>query len=175
MGNRKLFRELLAFRLGIGVDRRWHACALARQDRLNPLMRRIALRRTLLSLMVFFMTSPLTLSLAEEQPRTNLFKQYAPALLTRTVYVAPADAPYHVEMWDLLVGPRRKTDAVSLPGSAVLEVRSGAGLVTIDGKPHALRMGSTFAINEGSQFAIDNGQQPRALSIRAIVISSRPE
>jgi mannose-6-phosphate isomerase-like protein (cupin superfamily) len=78
-------------------------------------------------------------------------------------------------MWDLLVGPGGKTDAVSLPGSAVLEVRSGAGLVTIDGKPQAVRMGSTFAIDEGSKFSIDNGQQHGPLSIRAIVISSQRE
>jgi hypothetical protein len=175
MGNRKQSQAPLSFGLRVGARQWWRIDVLSRHDKLDGLMRRSALPRIFLGLIVIFMMGHPTQSLSEEQPRLNLFKQYAPALLTRTVYMAPAAAPYHVEMWDLLVGPSRKTDAVSLPGSAVLEVRSGAGLVTIDGKPHALRMGSTFAINEGSQFAIDNGQQPRALSIRAIVISSRPE
>jgi hypothetical protein len=199
MGNRKRSQAPLSFGLRVGARQWWRIDVLSHHDKMDRLMGRSALPRIFLGLIVIFMMGHPTQSLAdpradhphrsprvqtlphvppgasEEQPRTNLFKQYAPALLTRTVYVAQAAAPYRVEMWDLLVGPRRKTDAVSLPGSAVLEVRSGEGLVTIDGNPQAVRMGSTFAIDEGSKFSIDNGQQHRPLSIRAIVISSQQE
>jgi hypothetical protein len=176
MGNRKLSRGLFSYRLWVGVQQAWRTGVLSCHDQLHSsMMRRIALRRILLSLMLISIASHPTLSLSEELPRTIFFKQFAPGLLARTVYTAQGSALYRVEMWDLLVGPGRKTASVSLPGGAVLEIRSGAGRVIIDGQPRDVRMGSTLAINEGSQFSINNGQEDRPLSIRAIVIPSQQE
>src|SRR5258706_11595748 len=44
------------------------------------------------------------------------YQEFAPGLLAQTVYVADAGGPYRVEIWDLLVGPGKKSGAAKLPG-----------------------------------------------------------
>lgn len=93
----------------------------------------------------------------------------APGLLTRTVFGADSGAGYRVEVRDLLVAPRQRTSPASLPGAAVLEVRSGAGTVTAGGKALQIRVGTTFALQEGETISIVNeGEMP--ITIRAHVL-----
>jgi hypothetical protein len=100
----------------------------------------------------------------------DAYRPYAPGLLARTVYLAGKAGRVEVELWDLLVGPGKKTGLVSLPGAAVLDVRSGGGAVAVGGKTVELRMGATLAIDEGQGFTLENRVPDGALTIRAIVV-----
>ncbi len=107
-----------------------------------------------------------------EKPQ-NMYRQYARGLLARTAYTAHAETPFHVEIWDLLIGPGMATDTLSLPGATVLEVRSGSGLIVIDGKQDELQLGSSLAVDEGRTFQIDNSRGDQPISLRAVVIRTR--
>ncbi len=86
----------------------------------------------------------------------NPYGKLASGIATRTLFVASSATGYRVEVRDLLVGPGKSTEAVSLPGAAIFEVRSGSGVMTVGGKQRELRLGSTFALSEGESFSIEN-------------------
>jgi mannose-6-phosphate isomerase-like protein (cupin superfamily) len=100
----------------------------------------------------------------------NPYRQFAPGLLAKTTYKAEKTSRIGVEIWDLLVGPGKKTEAVTLPGGAVFEVRSGNGVVTVGGKPREVKTGATFSFDEGEAFQIENRSADDALSIRVVLI-----
>jgi len=100
------------------------------------------------------------------EPR-NAFKQLVPGLLVRTRYVAEGRPA--VEIWDLLVGPGRKSEKARLPGAAVLEVRSGRGLLRA-AKPVELRIGSARALAEDEEFTLVNTDPEAPLILRATVL-----
>jgi hypothetical protein len=86
----------------------------------------------------------------------NPFRQYAPGLMARTLYSVASGAGYRIEVWDLMVGPGRTADSVSLPGGFVSEVRYGGGILAVGGKTQEIRLGATFSISEGSAFRLEN-------------------
>lgn len=96
---------------------------------------------------------PITFS--RTQP-ANAFTSLAPGILTRTVYSAGSGAGYRVEVRDLLVGPGQKASAVSLPGGAVIEVRSGQGVITVAGQRRELRIGATLTLSQDQAFDVEN-------------------
>lgn len=105
---------------------------------------------------------------SDYQPEQPYVAQ-AQGLLMRTVFSADSGAGYRVEVRDLLVGPRQRTARGSLPGAAVLEVRSGAGAVNAGGRPLSVRVGTTFALAEGETISVVNdGEMP--IAIRAYVL-----
>jgi hypothetical protein len=101
------------------------------------------------------------------------YKPFSSGLLTQPVYVAESTGRHTIEVWDLMTGPGKKSEAATLPGAAVCEVRSGAGVITTAGKPRDVRTGTTFAINEGESFTIENRAPDTALMIRATIVRSR--
>lgn len=86
----------------------------------------------------------------------NPFSQLAAGIMTRTLYQTADTGGLHVEIRDLLVGPEQHTAVVTLPGSAVWEVRSGSGVLTAGGKEREFSVGETFALAEGESFSIEN-------------------
>lgn len=100
----------------------------------------------------------------------NPYRQFAPGLLARTTYKAEQTGRVGVEIWDLLVGPGKKTDAVTLPGGVVFEIRSGNGLVTVGGNRREVKTGATFSFDEGEAFQIENRSADEAISIRVVLI-----
>jgi len=102
----------------------------------------------------------------------NPFKQYAPGLLARTIYKAEQTDDLEIEIWELLVGPGKKSEAAKLPGAAVAEVRSGIGVVTIGGKPQDLKSGAGFSISDGEAFQVENRSKEDGLSLRVVLIRS---
>ena len=101
-----------------------------------------------------------------------MYEQYAEGLLARTIYVSEG-GPQRVEIWDLLVGPGRRTAPFRLPGGAVLETRSGQGNVTVSGKQYRVTTGTPFTADEGSEIVLVNGNSDIGLYVRAIVITAR--
>lgn len=108
---------------------------------------------------------------APHEPQ-NPYQQYAPGLLARTVYKAEPTERFAVEMWDLLVGPGKKSEAASLPGGAVFEVRSGTGVITVGGQRRDIKIGATFNVDEGASFQLENSETDNSLSIRVVLIHS---
>jgi len=109
---------------------------------------------------------------ATESPR-EVYRQLVPGLLARGTYRAEGSDELRVEIWDLLVGPGKVSEPTTLPGGAVLEVRSGAGTVTIDGEKSGLRLGATLSVPEGAEISFDNGDADRPLAVRAVLIARR--
>lgn len=106
-------------------------------------------------------------------PSHNQYKQYAAGLLARTVYRTDENPRFTIEIWDLLVGPGKKSDPVTLPGGAIFEVRAGAGQIRAGDNTREVKLGTTMAIEDGQSFQIQNGSTENALSIRAVVIHGK--
>ncbi len=106
------------------------------------------------------------------EAQQNPFKQYAPGLLARTIYKAEQTGDLEVEVWELLVGPGKKSEAAKVPGAAVAEVRSGSGVVTIGEKRRDIKSGTGFSIDDGEAFQIENSSQEEGLALRVVLIRS---
>lgn len=78
-------------------------------------------------------------------------------LLSRTIYQAKSGVDYRIEVRDLLVGPEKSTSVLSLPGPAVLEVRSGNAVITIGSRTSELRPGRVLELPETVNFSISSG------------------
>ncbi len=107
----------------------------------------------------------------DAEPERSLFRQHAPGLLVRTAYRAETPAELAVEVWDLLVGPGKTSEAVRFPGTAVVTVRTGSGRVVIDGKSQEVRIGESATVAEGAEISFDNSRSEGPLALRAILIS----
>jgi hypothetical protein len=84
------------------------------------------------------------------------FSKFADGLATRTLFQASDGVGTQVEVRDLLIGPRQKTERTSLPGAAVLEIRSGGGTIQIGDRQQELPLGSTLTVPEKAAFTIEN-------------------
>ena len=105
--------------------------------------------------------------------QANPFKQYAPGLLARTLYKAEQTGDLEVEIWELLVGPGKKSEPAKLPGAAVAEVRSGTGVVTTGEKRYDAKSGTGFPIEDGQAFQVENSSKEDDLTLRVVLIRSR--
>jgi len=102
------------------------------------------------------------------------YRSIAPGLLARTRYVAERMGPYTLEVWDLMVGPGKTSEKARLPGAAVVEVRSGTGILSSGGKSVDLRMGTTASLAEAADFALGNNDKEAPLILRATLIRKSP-
>ena len=102
----------------------------------------------------------------------NPLKQFAPGLMARPVYKAEQTGDLEVEVWELLVGPGKKSEPAKLPGAAVAEVRSGTGVATIGEKRQELKSGTGFSIPEGANLQLENTSQEDGLALRVVLIRS---
>lgn len=107
------------------------------------------------------------------EAQKNPFKQLAPGLMARTIYKAEQTGDLEVEIWELLVGPGKKSEPAKLPGGAVAEVRSGTGVVTMADKRRDLKSGIGFSIDDGETFQFENSSQEESLALRVVLIRSR--
>ena len=112
---------------------------------------------------------------SEYEPETP-HKEIAPGLLSQTAFDADGDTAartrYQVEARNLLVGPGKSTEAATLPGGAVFEVRSGTGSVTIGENSQEITTGATFAVSKGESFRLANSSE-MGLALRVYVIRLR--
>ncbi len=105
---------------------------------------------------------------SQYQPRQP-YSQLNPGIMTRTLFEVATSNGYRVEVRDVLVGPRQRTERVSLPGAAVFEIRSGGGILTVNGKRQELSPGSTLSLSEGQAFSIENNSDA-PITIRVYLI-----
>jgi hypothetical protein len=91
-------------------------------------------------------------------------------LLARTRFIADRSGPFTVEVWDLMVGPGRRSEKARLPGAAIVEVRSGTGALSSADKPRTLRTGAVLALDEGREFTVVNDDKVNPLILRATIV-----
>jgi mannose-6-phosphate isomerase-like protein (cupin superfamily) len=114
---------------------------------------------------------PSAQALATGEPK-DPYRSFAPGLLVRTRFAPPADkdARYAIEIWDAMVAPGKASEKARLPSSAVIEVRSGTGVLTVGGTPHELRAGTTAIIDDGADFTLTSTDKDAPLILRAAII-----
>lgn len=103
----------------------------------------------------------------EAQPSAS-YRSLATGLLMRPVYSTRNQVT--VEIWDLMVGPGKSSEETRLPGDAVLEVRSGAGLLRVGTEERKLTIGSTTTLTADQAFRLQNGSPQQALMLRAVIV-----
>jgi mannose-6-phosphate isomerase-like protein (cupin superfamily) len=105
---------------------------------------------------------------AREIPR---YRTLVRGLLVREVFQTGAqDRGYSVEVWGMLVGPGQRTDETKLDADAILLVRSGRGIMTIDGENNELRLGSSYSIPAGRSFRVENFDEAAPISLRGVIL-----
>lgn len=90
--------------------------------------------------------------------------------LEREVYRSPADGRIAVEFVDVLVGAGRTALVKEMPAGALLDVKAGAAIVTVDKKHVPSAAGSVIRIDQGQMLSIDNRKSERAFVARLIRI-----
>ncbi len=111
---------------------------------------------------------------ADTLPEGPNYTKYANGLYTRVLSQTVASSKdYSVEEWALLVGPGKTTDTVTLPGSAVLLVRTGSAVVTLGDRRQDVRLGSSLLVPENQRFSIANSNKERPVSIKAVIVKGR--
>jgi hypothetical protein len=96
------------------------------------------------------------------------FSKFVDGLATRTLFQTSDETGTQVEVRDLLIGPRQKTESASLPGGAVLEIRSGDGTIQIGEKQQELKPGATLSVPERAAVTIEN-KSDIPMTIRAFL------
>src|SRR5947209_4045022 len=70
----------------------------------------------------------------------ELFQQRVPGLLGRTLFKTDVGA-LKIEVIDLLVGPEKTSEPISLNGGALLDVQAGEAILTINGTVQPIKPG----------------------------------
>jgi mannose-6-phosphate isomerase-like protein (cupin superfamily) len=105
---------------------------------------------------------------ARETPE---YRTLVRGLLVREVFRTRAqDRGYSVEVWGMLVGPGQRTGETKLDADAILLVRSGRGIMTIDGENNELRLGSSYSIPAGRSFRVENFDEASPISLRGVIL-----
>jgi hypothetical protein len=126
------------------------------------------------ALFAFALSGAWTSSHAQEtQARANTYRHADAGWLEREVYRSPADSKLPVEFVDVLVGPGRSALVQQMRTGALLDVRAGAAIVTVDKKKQEhIAPGVVIRVNQGQLLSIDNRKGERAFVARLIRIAS---
>jgi hypothetical protein len=108
-----------------------------------------------------------------QRPTRELFEERVPGVLVRVTHRTSASPDLSVQIWDLLVAPGERSEALVLPGAAVVSVRSGEATLVIAGEARRATIGTSHGVAEGAEIHIDNRESDARLAARAIVVSRR--
>lgn len=118
--------------------------------------------------------------LPEAGPNETNFSPYQPAqpyqqivkgLLGRKLH-ATNEAGVAIEVQDFLVGPEQKSESYSLPAAAIFQVKSGSGVLNLEGKTQKIEAGTVVSVPASAPFTIDN-QTETPIAIRATILGSK--
>lgn len=100
-------------------------------------------------------------------------RQLAPGILASTTPLFTTDSlpGYHVETIDLVMGPNQTAERVPLEGFVLMELRSGAADVTIDGRTTRREAESLWIVRRGARVSIKNAAEVTV--IRATTLAPR--
>lgn len=120
-----------------------------------------------------------TALLPEVAPDNKAFSDYQPAkpyaatdngVLARTIFQAAGVAGTRIEVRDWTLPPGKQTTPITLPGAALIEVRSGSGTVRVADQRRELQLGAIVPVSQDQSFAIANSGQ-LTLAMRVYVVS----
>ncbi len=91
-------------------------------------------------------------------PRPRELKQLAPGILgsAAPLFMTDSVPRYHIEIRDLMLGPKQNAPDVPLTGFTVMELRSGAVEVSVNGKVTRQEGGGYWLVPTGARVAIRN-------------------
>jgi hypothetical protein len=99
------------------------------------------------------------------------YKQFADGLFVRERLAPQRSGDVVISVWDLNVGPGRRSAPVKLPGGAVMDVRLGQGVLLIDREEKIdLKPGAAASVDEGRTIQFDNSAGTGPLAIRVTLI-----
>jgi len=135
-------------------------------------MTRLTRRTVVLAVALLFRTG----ALGAQQPTATserTLRQLAPGVLASTTPLFATDSlpGYHVETIDLVLGPNQTAERVPLAGFVLMELRSGAAEVTIDGRTTHREAESQWIVRRGARLAIKNAAEVTV--IRATTLTPR--
>jgi hypothetical protein len=105
-------------------------------------------------------------------PPTQPFAKQAGNHYLRTVFEADAPGDTHVEVRDVLIPPRSKSNLAALPGSAVMDLTTGKVMVSLTGKPEELAASAIRSLPAGQPIALEN-TEPRPAIVRLYIFRGR--
>ena len=120
-----------------------------------------------------------TALLPEVAPNDTAFSGYQPAkpytvtdntILARTVFQAAAAPGTNMEVRDWKLPPGKQTTPVTLPGAALIEVRSGTGVLQAGNQRQELQLGAIVAVSQDQSFILTNSGQ-LTLTMRVYIVS----
>ncbi len=136
---------------------------------------RLGMNRLSCAAMLFAITISVVLTSAhaqEIQAEANIYRPADAGWLEREVYRSAADSKVPVAFVDVLVGAGRAALVREMPTGALLDVKAGAAIVTVDKKQERSTPGVVIRIDQGQRLSIDNRQGKRAFVARLIRIGS---
>jgi len=106
-------------------------------------------------------------------PPERTLRQLAPGILASVTPLFTTDSlpGYHVETIDLVMGPNQTAERVPLTGFVLMELRSGAADVTIDGRTTRRETESHWIVRRGARVTIKNAAEVTV--IRATTLTPR--
>jgi len=93
-----------------------------------------------------------------------------PGLLGRTRFETDL-GDTRIKIIDLLVGPEKTSEPISLKGGALLDVQGGEAALIVDGKTRRVKPGDVVSLAQNQTITIDNRRAPRPLVARLILLS----
>jgi len=99
------------------------------------------------------------------------FEEIAPGVFSRVMYRSAASVTPSVEVRDIELAPNKTAGALTFPGAAIIEVRSGKGSVRLASKSQEAQTGGTFGLSQGDSLQIAN-KDSGTLSLRVYLIGS---
>ncbi|HTC32885.1 MAG TPA: hypothetical protein VK724_05920 [Bryobacteraceae bacterium] len=103
---------------------------------------------------------------------TNAYAASANGLLERTVFQADTAPGTHIDVRDWKLPPGKQTSAITLPGAAFIEVRSGSGTLMSGAQTQQLPLGAFVSVSQDQSFTITNSGQ-LVLTMRVYVVTGR--
>jgi hypothetical protein len=103
----------------------------------------------------------------------SLYEKYAEGLYVQELFnTVSADKSFQINVWNLLVGPGKKTNDFGLPGAAVLLVRAGSAQIVVGGvQGNDLEMGAALVVPEETPIRITNRDPESPVLTRATLFS----
>lgn len=108
----------------------------------------------------------------EIQAEANSYRRAEAGWLEREVYRSPADGKVAVEFVDVLVGAGRIARFKEAPAGALLDVKAGVAILSLDKKRQRVSPGEVIRIDHGQMLAIDNRTGERAFVARLMRIAA---
>ena len=97
------------------------------------------------------------------------YAEVASNLFSREAFaIGDPEKPF-ARLIDFNVGPKLQADPYKFDGAAILQITSGSGPISVNGKEVATKLGTSVPLNQGDELVINNSRAERPLKFRAMV------